>query len=238
MHPLQVCFSRGFKSGLSFFKKMSFLKRTKVKFFIILLLATVFLSLAQCSIIFSESMEPNLRSGDRVFINKWAYGLRIPLSSSYNLVWKRPQRGEVVLLQSPREPQTYVKRIIGTEGDIISFEQGKLKVNGDLVKESWFSDSIDEGGDIKEIIVENEQYLVKRSKLLFERTRLEDRVFVVPEEQFFVLGDNRDVSFDSRTWGCVPLRYIYGKVSLVIFSLDIAMSYLIKFRTDRFLKKV
>jgi signal peptidase I len=223
----------------------SFKKQGKVTYylFMTMLVLTFFTSLCQISVVLSDSMEPNILAGDRVIINKIAYGFRLPFLEHYTLKWSIPQRGHVVLLRSPREDKSYIKRIIGLPGDLISFEKGHLKVNGVLCKEALIS-QIEHQNDLFSILWESFQdppeekgYQIMRSQKAFQATYFESRTFVVPKDAYFVLGDNRDASFDSRIWGYIPKDDILGRVSATLFSLDTSKSFLF-FRKDRFFKSI
>lgn len=160
----------------------------------------------------SDSMYPNLLSGDLVFVNKLSYNVRFPFSSYEILRIRRPERGEVVAFTLPdRALSTYVKRIIGIEGDTIEIKSGSILVNGTSVK----TESVKEKS---EWMIEN----VEQTKYVVTKIPEKDTDYgpvEIPPNHFFVLGDNRADSVDSRNWGPIPLSYLKGKVGTVWISL-------------------
>jgi signal peptidase I len=151
--------------------------------------ALVLTFVAQPMRVEGTSMLPNLHDGERIVVNKFLY----PLDGwpSERLSLGRPaRRGDVVVLYYPNEPSTrYVKRVIGVPGDTVRIDGGRVYVNGEPIAEP---------------------YLSPRYTRLAEPMR-ETRV---REHHYFVMGDNRDNSSDSRAWGLVPERYIIGKAVL------------------------
>ena len=159
--------------------------------------------------IISESMEPNLLTGDLVFVSKYNFSLHIPFSNFELLKFARPTHSSVVAFSRPEAiTKTLVKRIVALEGDRVAIINGALRVNGAEAKYRSENGSVFEemGGISYPILPEN-------SSQNFGPVD-------VPKGHFFALGDNRIDSADSRQWGPVPFSCLKGKVALVWLSLD------------------
>lgn len=196
------------------------------------------------------SMLPTIKINDRVFANKLAYGLMLPLMDRQIVSWDEPARGDIVLFQSPVESDmTFVKRVVGVAGDRISFENGTLMINGERSNEMLQSDRSvmrDMGGEedpeSKELYVE--QLLdIPPHYMLRNRfggiTAYESRVFQVPEGKIFLMGDNRDGSNDSRMWGFINVNEVYGRANFILYSTDPETpGFLPSFRSDRFFRSL
>lgn len=214
-----------------------------------LLLAAVFVvrsSIFSIYVIPTGSMLPTIKIDDRVFANKLAFGLMLPFGERQVISWSSPKRGDIVLFKSPMEDQTFVKRVVGIGGDELSFEAGVLKINGELAHEELQSDrSVMEdmgGGEaaesrnlLRERVLDKPEHYVLRSRT-GGVTLYESRTFRVPEGKIFLMGDNRDGSNDSRSWGVIDAASVYGRASFVLYSTERTEDFLPKFRTDRFFK--
>lgn len=165
--------------------------------------------------VFSDSMSPNLLSGDLIFVNKASFNIRLPFSSYEVLKIRRPVRGEVVAFTLPDHAnETYVKRVIANEGDEVLIRNGVLSINGKAVdfKPSEIQAThtrweMLEGGSGPYAVVWEPSNTTNYGPVL------------VPQGHFFVLGDNRLKSVDSRSWGPVPYSCLKGKVSLIWLSI-------------------
>lgn len=184
----------------------------------------------------SGSMRPTILEGDRIYVNKLAYGLRVPFTTSWIARWDTPHRGDIVTLKSPDDGVRLVKRVIGLPGDRISMHGNHLMING--VKSGY--KITDDGqtcrlpnGRVVNVLIAQEtladQTGAVRTHALtltpgaISRSTWDDKV--VPKGQYFVMGDNRDMSRDSRFIGCVPEDSIYGRAGYVALSLDPANNY-------------
>jgi signal peptidase I len=177
--------------------------------------------------IISNSMLPNLLSGDIVFVNKMAFNFRLPFSSYELVKFKRPIRSEVIAFSLPdRGIDTFVKRVVAIEGDRVEIKNGKLFINNAPVSYAPVSEtrqrdlaalSSPEGGEwLLEHPPQGNPYLIQ-----FEKTPTEHYGPVdVPKNHFFAMGDNRNDSIDSRVWGPVPYSCLKGKVGVVWWSTD------------------
>ena len=161
----------------------------------------------------SGSMIPTLLIGDFILVNKYEYGLRAPVTKTKIIDISKPKRGDVAVFRYPLNNKiNYIKRIIGLPGDIILINNKKLKVNGKEIQKTQVSNDLHylftEDIDDKKIYILED---------LSEKTS--ELKYVVPQNSYFVMGDNRDRSSDSRYWGFVPESNLVGKASLIWFSL-------------------
>ena len=172
------------------------------------------------------SMKPTIMEGDRIFVNKLAYDLKIPFTTSQIAQWDNPKRGEVIVLFSPFDGKRLVKRVVGVPGDKIELKNNLLYVNGIPVNYDSLDPSI-----IREIPVEERPYFHFSTETLNGRKhpvmitpgRPSLKSFdstVVPANHYFVMGDNRDNSFDSRHFGTVKRENIVGRAVAVVASLN------------------
>lgn len=185
-------------------------------FFIVLLLRSF---LVEPFRIPSGSLEPTLLVGDFVAVNKFAYGLRLPVLEKKVISLSNPKTGEVAVFRWPPNPKfDYIKRVIGVPGDKISYKNKVLTVNGVEAKQTFVEYTVDESsGKAVTHFKENLQGVVHD---IFVRADLPPMDFdiTVPEGNYFMMGDNRDDSADSRFWGFVPDNYLRGKAFLVWMS--------------------
>ena len=205
-------------------------------------------------------MEPNLLVGDRLFVTKYSYGFSkhsFPFSPNIfngRIFFSEPKRGDVVVFKTPADNRTdYIKRLIGLPGDIIQFINGDLYINNNQVlktiinsnKPVFCGNSILEVNHFIEKLTNGKTYeSVYRTEYSFKNS---DK-FVVPENHYFYLGDNRDCSKDSRFLsevGYVHKDNLVGKAQFLFFSSDYRIGSVFKFwkwsniiRFDRFFKKI
>ncbi|MBI3187790.1 MAG: signal peptidase I [Gammaproteobacteria bacterium] len=164
----------------------------------------------------SGSMIPSLYIGDFILVNKFAYGVRLPLLGDKVYEVKDPQRGDVVVFRYPRDPSVdYIKRVIGLPGDHIAYYNKVLYVNDKPVTRA-FVDKYQGPGEtsIAEEYVEDLDG-VKHSMLLIPERQGNNAEYIVPDGHYFMMGDNRDNSNDSRYWGVVPDKYLVGKAFMI-----------------------
>lgn len=172
----------------------------------------------------SGSMEGTLLAGDFLFVNKAVYGAQIPGTSARLPAFSAPHRGDVIVFEYPKDPSlNYVKRVVGVGGDTVAMDAGTLLVNGRRQVESYVRRT-DPRHDI-----EATDFAWQRDHLVgltdaerwrYRGTRDSWGPLLVPPDKFFVLGDNRDNSLDSRFWGFVDKSAIKGRPLLVYFSYD------------------
>lgn len=164
----------------------------------------------------SGSMLPSLYVGDFILVNKFAYGIRIPVLNMKIFETGNPQRGDVVVFRYPRDPSLdYIKRVIGLPGDHIAYYNKLLYVNGKPVKHIF--NGLYEGPDQSHANVYEEDFDGVEHEILLMpgRTNTLEGKYIVPEDMYFVMGDNRDNSSDSRVWGPVPERNLVGKAFMI-----------------------
>jgi len=183
-------------------------------------------SLADWNDVPSGSMEPTILVGDRVLVNKLAYDLKVPFTTWHIAQWNNPQRGDIVVFFSPKDGTRLVKRVIGLPGDTVELRNDQLIINGQRVDYTTLAPKIPErlsGPERAHGIFAAEQ-LPGRSHAVMALSGVPAmRTFGpvhVSEGHYFMMGDDRDNSFDSRYFGSVDRGQIVGRVSSVVLSLD------------------
>lgn len=172
----------------------------------------------------SGSMERTLLAGDFLFVNKAVYGAQIPGTSARLPGFHAPQRGDVMVFAYPKDPTlSYVKRVIGEPGDVVEMRTGQVYANGRALDEPYVQriDPLHDGYDPD--FSWQREYLVARTseqRLRYHPTRDTWGPLRVPAGKYFVLGDNRDNSSDSRYWGFVDASAVKGRPLVVYFSYD------------------
>lgn len=168
----------------------------------------------------SGSMRPTLKVGDFILVNKFAYGLRLPVINTRVLDVDDPERGDVMVFRFPGDPSVnYIKRVVGLPGDFIRYEDKQLYVNGEPVAKEL----MDEAGSEAPGELEFEELLGKATHLIYNNPQdpgPQMREIEVPEGMYFTMGDNRDHSNDSRYWGFVPEENVVGKAFAVWMHWD------------------
>lgn len=195
--------------------------------FIALIIATSFKSaIADWYIIPTGSMKPTIVEGDRVFVNKLAYDLKVPYTTWHLAEWDAPQRGEIVVFASPVDGTRLIKRVIGIPGDTVEMKNDQLILNGKKVKYEQLNDI---PGNIHSASYDvTEDLNGTQHPVRFIPHRRAMRSFnplVVPKGKYFMMGDNRDNSADSRYFGFVDRDCIFGQARYIVISLDINDHY-------------
>lgn len=169
----------------------------------------------------TASMENTLLVGDFLLVNKAVYGAEIPGTGMRFPAFAEPRRGDVVVFAPPHEPtRSYVKRVVGEPGDTLQMRDKVMYVNGDPLEEPYARYVDREGDAIHPGMRWQSGHLIASTSRGYHPTRDNWGPLVVPGEQFFVLGDNRDNSEDSRYWGFVPRHAIKGRPWFVYYSFD------------------
>lgn len=169
----------------------------------------------------SGSLEPTLLVGDFVAVNKFAYGLRLPVLEDKIVPIANPKTGEIAVFRWPPEPSyDYIKRVIGTPGDKISYHNKKLTINGKEAKQTFVEYTIDESSGRPVARYKEDLNGVVHDIFINASMPAVDFDVTVPEGSYFMMGDNRDDSADSRFWGFVPDSYLRGKAFLVWMSMN------------------
>lgn len=150
----------------------------------------------------SGSMIPTLLIGDHILVNKFLYGTQIPFTDKKILIFREPEKGDVIVFKYPENPKKdFIKRVIATEGDTIEEKNKVVYVNGEPVTETYayhYDPTMHSGSDPRDT---------------FGQIR-------VPKDKIFVMGDNRDHSYDSRFWGFVDEKEVKGKAFIIYWSWD------------------
>ena len=177
----------------------------------------------------SGSMKPTILVGDRIFVNKLAYDLKVPFTTIHLAQWGDPKRGEIVVLWSPYDGRRLVKRVVGIPGDTIETRGARLFVNGEaasyapLPRRTCAARATpgDEAFFQRETVEGAAHPIMSASRGLGEDF---PRV-VVPAGRYFLMGDHRDDSFDSRYWGFAERERILGRAVAVVMSVDVENGY-------------
>ncbi|MDD5461866.1 MAG: signal peptidase I [Methylococcales bacterium] len=172
----------------------------------------------------SGSMMPTLLVGDFILVNKFTYGIRLPVINKKVLELNEPKRGDIFVFRYPKDPSVdYIKRVIGLPGDRIVYQNKRLTVNDMPVKQVSLGryQGLGQGEDMTgaEELLEDLTG-VEHSILIRNGAPTVEFVYVVPEGHYFAMGDNRDNSNDSRYWGPVPEANLVGKAFFIWMSWD------------------
>ena len=240
--------------------KSSIIDNLKTLFYALIIAIIIRSLLLQPFYIPSSSMEPNLLVGDRLFVTKYSYGYSkhsFPFSPNFfdgRILFNEPKRGDVIVFKTPADNRTdYIKRLIGLPGDEIQFIDGNIYINSSQILKTLVksADNVYCGNDkikvnfFDEKLPNGKTYTsAYRSDQSFQNS---DK-FIVPENHYFFLGDNRDCSKDSRflsAVGYVHQDNLVGKAQFLFFSSDRRIGSILKFwdwrdiiRFNRFFKKI
>ncbi len=198
----------------------------------------------------SESMMPNLLVHDHIFVNKSSYGIKMPVGDGWLYKFKEPERGDVIVFRYPENRDVFfIKRLIGLPGDKISVQNGQIILNGKpWVLRPYGKEVYNDEDDFTYYLEsipgrhEDEEHLIRLST--HEHVDPAEKEFTVPSKSYFVMGDNRDQSHDSRFWGFVAQKYLVGRASYIWLSCEDTIPTApmicdpLKLRTERFFQKV
>jgi len=151
----------------------------------------------------SSSMEPTLLIGDHLLVNRLSYVMKIPFTDKVIFNLGDPKKGDVIIFRYPIDPdKDFIKRVIATEGDTIAIKDKVIYINGKKTEDKWGHYSA--------------------NVILPEHINPRDNFgpYKVPQNSYFVMGDNRDRSLDSRYWGIVPKDHLVGRALILYFSLN------------------
>jgi len=168
----------------------------------------------------SGSMIPTLLTGDFILVNKFSYGVRLPILNAKIVDIGEPRRGDVMVFRYPEDPSTdYIKRVIGMPGDHIAYHDKAVFINGIEAKQrlagpyTEFSTGIPLPSELRVESLDGREHNLAIHPGFFGR--LEDGEWTVPQGSYFVMGDNRDNSNDSRAWGFVPEKNLVGRAFMI-----------------------
>ena len=173
----------------------------------------------------SGSMEPTLKVHDHIFVKKFEYGIRLPFGDGWLVKFKKPKHGDIIVFRYPENKKVFfIKRVVGLPGDKVTVRGGQIAVNGNAWPYSPVTigdvDEHDEAFNyFAEIAASNDLHFIKFNAS-GEHVNPEPVEYIVPPKSYFVMGDNRDQSRDSRFWGFVDQDLIVGKASFVWLSCD------------------
>ncbi|MFP4108621.1 MAG: signal peptidase I [Desulfonatronovibrio sp.] len=147
----------------------------------------------------SGSMLPTLQIGDHLLVNKFKYGIHMPFMDKYIFEFDGPQFQDIIVFEFPEDPsKDFIKRVVGLPGDVIEIKDKKFYRNGQSI---------------------HEDYIQHRDRRVVDK-RDDFGPYTVPEDSYFVMGDNRDESYDSRFWGAVDREDILGKAWIIYWSWE------------------
>jgi len=172
----------------------------------------------------SGSMMPTLLIGDFILVNKYTYGLRVPVLNHTFIEVNHPKRGEVMVFRFPQNPSLdYIKRVVGLPGDKVEYRNKQLYINGAAVVQQADGNYDYVGPGLNQISTRKLQEQLgehKHAILIDDSNPIMDGEVTVPQGHYFVMGDNRDNSNDSRFWGFVPENNVVGRAFFVWMSFD------------------
>ena len=209
---------------------------------LIVLLITSFRSaVADWNDVPTGSMKPTIFEGDRIVVNKLAYDLKFPFTTVKIMSWANPMRGDIVVLYSPVDGKRLVKRVVGIPGDTVAMIEDRLIVNGVVVSYAAPSPELISGptpGGSGKLIASESLGDHPHAVMISHgpHTRPNFAPVTVPGNSYFLMGDNRDESFDSRYFGPVVRERIVGQATVVAASVDPERSY--RPRWDRFFREL
>jgi len=167
----------------------------------------------------SGSMMPTLVQGDYIFVKKYSYGLRWPVLEKKFIETGAPKRGDVVVFRLPSDPRiNYIKRVVGLPGDTIVYQEHQLTVNGEQMSLIKHPDT--ELSESAWIFIENLDGREHEIRISRPESRSTERTYTVPEGHFFMMGDNRDNSQDSRFIGEIPETHLVGEAVRIWMHMD------------------
>lgn len=193
---------------------------------LVIVLFSIRSSLADWNVVPTGSMQPTILVGDRVLVNKVAYDLKVPFTTWHIAEWSNPQRGDIVVFFSPKDGTRLVKRVIGLPGDAIELRNDQLFINGQAVDYTALDPAISNqlgAADQAHGLFATEQLPPHSHAVMAINGVPALRTFgpvQVSDGHYFMMGDNRDNSFDSRFFGTVDRSQIVGRASSVVLSLD------------------
>lgn len=221
----------GSEEGISTMRKEPLLVEYARAFFPVILIVFLLRSfLIEPFRIPSGSMLPNLLVGDFILVNKYAYGIRLPVINKKLINIANPKRGDVVVFRFPRDPSVnYIKRLVGLPGDHIVYKDKTIWINGkkmpqkDILPETTEAAAYIPRAGFKRL---SENLDGAEHDILLEDSPSEGvQEFHVPAGKYFVLGDNRDRSNDSRYWRYVPDENLVGRAFMIWFSWDLSWDW-------------
>ena len=184
------------------------------------------------------SMQPTIKEGDRIVVNKMAYDLRLPFTDKAMISFNIPERGEIVVFESKAADMRLIKRVIGLPGDVVSMKNEVVQINGKTLSYKLLEQRVQPNTPLITSLVETVgdiQHHINIDNTASNKLSNFAPV-TVPEGHYLVLGDNRRNSSDSRVYGFVPHKELRDKTTAIAFSVNYDNYYLP--RSDRFIKDI
>ena len=202
-----------------------FVEYSKSFFPVILIVFLIRSFIAEPFKIPSGSMMPTLLAGDFILVNKFTYGLRLPVLNNTLVEINHPERGDVFVFHYPPDPSIdYIKRVVGVPGDKILYQDKQLYINGQKLDMTFVEDYKYESAGFNQVHAKRfqEQLGDVKHELLIEENNFlgKEGEVTVPPGHYFAMGDNRDNSKDSRYWGFVPEQNLVGKAFFIWWNFD------------------
>ncbi len=172
----------------------------------------------------SGSMKPTLEISDFILVNRFAYGIRMPITNNIIIPVAQPERGDVIVFKPPHEPdKNFIKRVVGVPGDLVQFDYSRsiLRINGKVVAADYINAAADDDGQYKLFTehLDGREHLIYQNAYIGAGSRPKGWIplegVVIPEGKFIAMGDNRDNSYDSRYWGFVDENAILGEAFVI-----------------------
>ena len=173
----------------------------------------------------SNSMMPTLLTGDFILVNKYTYGIRIPVLGTKVITIGQPERGDVIVFKYPKEPSTpYIKRVVGVPGDEIAYYNKSLYINGEEMEQDLADTYVGYGSGVEmtgaSLRVEHLPERDHEILIMGTGPGRKHNAVTIADGEYFVLGDNRDNSRDSRFWGTVPDELLIGRAFTIWMNWD------------------
>jgi signal peptidase I len=197
--------------------------------FVLVIFAALRSAVADWNDVPTGSMIPTILVGDRIFVNKLAFDLKLPFTTAHLLTWANPKHGDVVILFSPEDGERLVKRVVAVPGDVIELRQNRLYLNGNVATyaplDGQISAQLNPAERQGHVFADETEPSADHSHAVMATPALAARrsfgPISVPAGKYFVMGDNRDNSFDSRYFGFVDRSQIVGRAVAVVASVDL-----------------
>ncbi|MBT4885106.1 MAG: signal peptidase I [Legionellales bacterium] len=192
---------------------------------VLLIIWTIRSFIIQPYVVPTGSLEPTIQPGDFIIVSQYSYGIRVPILGDTIFAVNKPQRGEIALFRWPQNKDIlFIKRVIGIPGDHIVYKNKTLYINGKTMEQNFIANDykLENSGDIVMITKKQEDLLGHKHEIQQYANTLDNNTIdiTVPEGQYFMMGDNRDNSSDSRVWGMVPDKNFVGKAQNIWLSIN------------------